>query len=126
MAFEVIRNCYYRNPVLDCIGGPGWSNSTMNVYTLLPVFPLLANGVIAIYVLHVNPRKIENRLFFLLAMAIAFWSLIQILTFGASSAAVAWYWSRFDTLGATFTAVFALHFFTVFTRINPRYSKPAF
>ncbi len=90
----------------------------MNPYILLPLFPLVANLLLGIYVIRVNPGQAQNRLFFLLTMAIVFWSLIRILMYGACDPDKALYWSHFDTLGTAFVGVFVLHFFLVFTRIR--------
>ncbi|MFW5989302.1 MAG: PAS domain S-box protein, partial [Desulfosudaceae bacterium] len=46
-----------------------------------------------------------------------FWSGINFLMHSAPTMELAFFWSRFDTLGSALTAVLALHFFMAFTRL---------
>ncbi|MFP4444858.1 MAG: PAS domain S-box protein [Desulfosudaceae bacterium] len=91
----------------------------MAYYCLLPLFGMMVNLLLGFYVIGIDARSRENRLFFLLTMALAFWCGINFLMHSAPTLELAFFWSRLDTWGTSFTAVLSLHFFLAYTRVRP-------
>ncbi len=87
----------------------------MTYYFLFPLFSLIANFLLAFHIIYIDSKKIENRLFFMITLSIAFWSFSHFIMFSTTDASIALFWAQFDTWGSTFTAVFTLHFFVVYT-----------
>ncbi len=95
----------------------------MNYYSLFPLFSFVANLLLGFFIINIDPKKNKNRLFFLITLCLAFWSFVHFFMFSAGNIYFASFWSGFDTWGSTFTAVFVLHFFIVYTNIKLSRSK---
>jgi len=89
----------------------------MNYYSLLPLIGFVASLSLGFYILNIDPKRPENRLFFMIAASLAFWSFINFLMFSAPSVKSALFWAHFGIWGPAFTAVFVLHFFISFTQM---------
>ena len=88
----------------------------MNTYTLLPLSAFLANILLAIYIYHKCPKEKLNRLYTLVAVSLALWSLADYLTFTSANPQSALQWGRMAATGAALTAAFLLHFMLAFTK----------
>ena len=90
----------------------------MNFYFLLPLFGFIANVFLGFVVIFHDNRKSENRYFFMFTIALAYWSIMNFLTFCAPNSETALFWARMAPLGACFTALFLLHYFIIYTHVD--------
>ncbi len=88
----------------------------MNYYSLFPLFSCIVNSLLCLYIIYINAKILENRLFFMLTFSVAFWSILHFFMFSTENASTALFWARLDTWGATFSSVFFLHFIIVYTK----------
>ncbi len=83
------------------------------IFSLLFFLETLVALYLGLYIIKLNPKALLNRLFFLTALALAFWSFGFAMANSESSLESALLWRRFSAIGWTFILSFTLHFFLV-------------
>lgn len=94
---------------------------------LLSLLSFLVSGynlALGIYMLRSNPRATLNRVFFLICVSFAFWSLGFTFLPGAATAAEASIWFKFSAVGWTFSPSLLLHFCLLLARRKTVLSNP--
>ncbi|MCX6744404.1 MAG: PAS domain S-box protein [Candidatus Parcubacteria bacterium] len=88
----------------------------MNPYALLPLTGMLANLILAFYIIKKNSASLTNRLYGLAALSLTLWSLGNFLNYSATTLPAAFYWDKISTLGSALTVIFLLYFCLCFTK----------
>lgn len=86
---------------------------------LLSLLAFLVAGfhlVLGVYLLKSNPRAALNRIFFLICVSLAFWSLGYSFLQGAATKEQAWFWFKVSSPGWTLTPSLLLHFLILLVR----------
>src|SRR6476660_8964938 len=76
----------------------------------------LINGA---WVLFSAPEKKENRLWALLSVCVANWSIGRLMIFRSATVQEAWFWERFMYVGTILVNVVHFHFTTAFLNKKP-------
>lgn len=88
------------------------SNST-EIFSLIFFLETIVALYLGFYIIKLNPKVLLNRLFLLIALALAFWSFGFAMANSQSTMATALFWRRFSAIGWTFIISFTLHFFLI-------------
>jgi len=86
---------------------------------LLSLLAFLVAGfhlALGVYLLKSNPRAALNRIFFLICVSLAFWSLGFSFLQGAPTKEEAWFWFKVSSPGWTLTPSLLLHFLILLVR----------
>ena len=86
---------------------------------LLSLLAFLVAGfhlVLGVYLLKSNPRATLNRIFFLICVSLAFWSLGYSFLQSAATKEQAWFWFKVSSPGWTLTPSLLLHFLILLVR----------
>lgn len=86
---------------------------TAEIFSLIFFLESLLVIYLGVYIVKLNPKKLTNKLFFLVALSLAIWSFGFAMANSQSSAEAAVLWRRFSALGWTLILTFTLHFFIV-------------
>ena len=97
----------------------------MNIYSLLPLIAFFANIILGCFLLYRDSKDKLNRLFSLFTFALAIWAITDFLTFTALTPEIGLYWDKIGMIGSSFTPVFLLQYFLVFSK-NKFISKKGF
>lgn len=88
----------------------------MDPVAVLSLFSAITNIIIGIYVFLLNPKKITNRLFAILAVLITVFCIAEYSTRHSESAEMALFWGRLGYGILVFGSCLVAHFSTVFPR----------
>jgi signal transduction histidine kinase len=88
----------------------------MEALFFIPLLGFFSNAVLGIYVIITDPRSRTNRLYFLLSLSIAAWTLGYFLSVASSSPAQAFLWDKVSTVGLSTAALMVPFIFLDITK----------
>lgn len=94
----------------------------MNVFSLLSFSSSVIYLVLGFYSYFNEKKATPARLFFLMTLSLAWWSLCYTFVYPAPSPRHAMFWIQFASLGAYFVPVLLLHFTLLFSHPHKKYS----
>ncbi len=86
------------------------------VFTILFFLGSLVSIIWGVYIIRLNPKSSMNRVFLLLCVALAVWSLGFAMSNSTENLDAAIFWRRFASIGMTSLFGFILHFLILLTR----------
>ncbi|MGE5415483.1 MAG: ATP-binding protein [Acidobacteriota bacterium] len=89
----------------------------MNPFSILALLSVVADLYLGIYVLRLDVRARTNRVFFLMCLTLAIWSLGNGFIYSAHDKAEIWHWHRITAFGWALVGGIYLHF--VISMVKP-------
>ena len=90
----------------------------MNYFMLLPFFGLIANLILAGYIISKGTKETETRLFIMAIISLALWCCCDLLRRFDFDLSTILFWEKTSTVGACFSSAFLPHFFIHYTKIK--------